>query len=109
VRYDGESETRIQSLDSRATSNKTWLLGSGMNRILGLPAVAVPTGVVGGVPIGVQITCPRFGECSALSGCCPSDRDRGRRLGPSALETRKELSDQPDVPHFASPQRLKPP
>jgi len=30
--------------------------------LLGLPAAAVPTGIQGGVPIGVQIIGPRFRE-----------------------------------------------
>lgn len=35
--------------------------------VLGLPAVAVPTGVAGGLPVGVQLIAPRFREDLALA------------------------------------------
>jgi amidase len=35
--------------------------------VLGLPAVAVPTGVVAGLPMGVQIIGPRFREDVCLA------------------------------------------
>jgi len=35
--------------------------------VLGLPAMAVPTGLAEGLPVGVQIVAPRFGEDLALA------------------------------------------
>jgi amidase len=35
--------------------------------VLGLPAMAVPTGVVDGLPVGVQLVGPRFREDLCLA------------------------------------------
>jgi amidase len=35
--------------------------------VLGLPAVALPTGLSGGLPVGVQIVGPRFREDLTLA------------------------------------------
>jgi amidase len=45
---------------------------------LGFPAVAVPTGVVDGLPAGVQVIGPRFGERSVLDAAGVIEAAAGR-------------------------------
>ena len=48
--------------------------------ILGLPGLAVPTGLAGGVPTGVQLVAGRFGEGLCLSAGEVIERRAGMTL-----------------------------
>ena len=50
--------------------------------VLGLPAMAVPTGVADGLPVGVQIVGPRFRE-----DLVPRRRPRRSRRAPACAST----------------------
>ena len=49
--------------------------------VLGLPAMAVPTGVADGLPVGVQIVGPRFREDLVLAA---AEAHRGARAADHA-------------------------
>ena len=46
--------------------------------VLGLPGMAVPTGIVGGLPVGVQIIGPRFREDLCLAAAQAIESRVGR-------------------------------
>jgi amidase len=72
--------------------------------VLGLPAVSVPTGVVDGVPMGVQITAGRFREDLCLDAAAaiearapmptPIDPSEGASTAPSEASPREGLRRQ---------------
>jgi amidase len=47
---------------------------------LGLPAVAVPTGIVNGVPQGVQVIAPRYREDLAITAAETIEARLGSRV-----------------------------
>ena len=56
-------------VESRARTEQVWRECSTLMAVpvLGLPGMAVPTGLAGGLPVGVQIVGPRFREDLCLA------------------------------------------
>ena len=70
-------------LESAARTRRVWQEAATLMAVpvLGLPGVAVPTGLADGLPVGVQIVGPRFREDLTLAG---RGGDRGARTAPDA-------------------------